>query len=215
MVGERTGERHQIYLQSLYGASCCAVSEMFLVVFDPAKAKAVGLMLGGDNPEYSMTREMVDMAIKGILKFCRDFNAELLVTTSRRTPKAVEDLLKERLAGEERCRLLVIANERNIDEAVGGILDLSSLIVVSGESISMISEAVSSRKKVVAFELEKKKGAVTKHERALNGLGRDGYITVAKSTSLPQVMERVWRDASPVKRVDDLERIFAAVRRLI
>lgn len=26
----------QIYLQSLYGASCCAVSEMFLVVFDPA-----------------------------------------------------------------------------------------------------------------------------------------------------------------------------------
>ena len=26
----------QIYLQSLYGASCCAVSEMFLLVFDPA-----------------------------------------------------------------------------------------------------------------------------------------------------------------------------------
>lgn len=26
----------QIYLKSLYGASCCAVSEMFLVVFDPA-----------------------------------------------------------------------------------------------------------------------------------------------------------------------------------
>lgn len=25
----------QVYLQSLYGASCCAVSEMFLVVFDP------------------------------------------------------------------------------------------------------------------------------------------------------------------------------------
>jgi len=26
----------QIYLKSLYGASCCAVSEMFMVVFDPA-----------------------------------------------------------------------------------------------------------------------------------------------------------------------------------
>ncbi len=26
----------QVYLQSLFGASCCAVSEMFLVVFDPA-----------------------------------------------------------------------------------------------------------------------------------------------------------------------------------
>ena len=26
----------QVYLSSLYGASCCAVSEMFLVVFDPA-----------------------------------------------------------------------------------------------------------------------------------------------------------------------------------
>ena len=27
----------QIYLQSLFGAHCCAVSEMFMVVFDPAK----------------------------------------------------------------------------------------------------------------------------------------------------------------------------------
>jgi putative ABC transport system permease protein len=26
----------QVYLRSLYGASCCAVSEMFLVVYDPA-----------------------------------------------------------------------------------------------------------------------------------------------------------------------------------
>ena len=26
----------QIYLNSLYGASCCAVSEMFMVVYDPA-----------------------------------------------------------------------------------------------------------------------------------------------------------------------------------
>lgn len=26
----------QVYLQSLYGASCCAVSEMFIVVYDPA-----------------------------------------------------------------------------------------------------------------------------------------------------------------------------------
>jgi putative ABC transport system permease protein len=31
----------QIYLQSLYGASCCSVSEMFLVVFDPQTDFAV------------------------------------------------------------------------------------------------------------------------------------------------------------------------------
>ncbi|MDD4858581.1 MAG: ABC transporter permease [Dehalococcoidales bacterium] len=31
----------QIYLQSLYGASCCAVNEMFLVVYDPATDFAV------------------------------------------------------------------------------------------------------------------------------------------------------------------------------
>lgn len=51
----------QIYLQSLYGASCCAVSEMFLVVFDPQtdfaitpwlernlhRSLAVGEVIGG------------------------------------------------------------------------------------------------------------------------------------------------------------------------
>ncbi len=52
----------QIYLQSLYGAACCAVSEMFLVVYDPAtdftlktwldnelgRPLALGEVIGGD-----------------------------------------------------------------------------------------------------------------------------------------------------------------------
>ncbi len=44
-----------------------------------------------------------------------------------------------------------------IEGAVAGILDLSDIVTVSGESVSMVSEAIHSSKKVVAFDLEKKK----------------------------------------------------------
>ena len=80
----------------------------------------------------------------------------MLASTSRRTPSDIEGLVKSELEGFDKCRLLVIANERNIPEAVGGILGVSDFIVVSGESVSMVSEAVSSGKYVLVFRPQAK-----------------------------------------------------------
>lgn len=175
----------------------------------------VGLLIGGDNPEYSLDKDVMNKALDGVLSFCKAHKAELLVTTSRRTSKDAETVLKSRLAGEGPCKLLVIANEHNIDEAVGGILDSSDIVVVSGESISMVSEAVSALKKVIAFSLAKKSAGITKHEKALNGLEGEGYLTNSEPENLLQAMEQALNTSSPVKKVDDRERIFEAVRRLI
>ena len=177
--------------------------------------KVMGLLVGGDNPEYTMTERVVNEVIDGALKFCEEMGAELLVTTSRRTSRVVEDILRNRLSANPKCRLLVIANEKNLDVAVTGILGLSKVVIVSGESISMVSEAISSGKKVIAFELEKEKNVATKHGKALRDLERQGYLVVAKPVDLYRGLKDVWRDFGPIKRVDDKERIFEAVRRLI
>ena len=42
-------------------------------------------------------------------------------------------------------------------EAMGGIVGLSDILIVSGESISMISEAASSGKNTIVFPLQKRK----------------------------------------------------------
>src|SRR5208283_2731741 len=79
------------------------------------------------------------------------YNADILLTTSRRTPGTIEQIIFRELKNFERCSLCIIANQRNIAEAIGGILGLSDLVIVSGESISMVSEALSSGKPTIVF----------------------------------------------------------------
>ena len=179
------------------------------------KTDAIGVFFGGDNPEFSLTEDIASVAIDNILKFCEANDSELLVTTSRRTPPGIERVIEKRLKDEPRCKLLVLANEKNLGEAVGGILALSKIAVISGESVSMISEAVGSGRKVIAFELEKRVSGVTKHEAALKELEREGYASVAAPENLKEALEAAWKDTRPAKEPKDREKIFDAVRRLI
>jgi len=176
---------------------------------------AVGLFVGGDNPEFTLTGDIMNSVIEGVSRFCDHSAVPLLVTTSRRTSTECENILKNRLKNDPRCKFLVIANEKNFDFTVGGILAMSKIAVVSEESISMISEAISAGRKVVVFRLSKKNDAVTKHERALKSLADEGYVTIAESSNLANVLEKAWNDARPVDPPKDMERIYEALRRII
>lgn len=175
----------------------------------------VGLLIGGDNDEFSLTPRIVEDVMTGLIKFCGKHDAELLVTTSRRTSVAAESVLKGMLKDDRRCRLLVIANENNSPEVLPGILALSNIIVASGESISMVSEAISAGKKTIAFTLEKKARGVTKHERALQSLAEGGYLEIAAAGELSETLEDALRNAQEFKRTDDEAKIFEAVRKLV
>lgn len=177
--------------------------------------KFIGVFIGGDNPEYTLTPEVINGVIDGIIKFCADSGANLLVTTSRRTPGEIESILKKRLESNPICKLLIIANEKNVESAVGGILYHSKVAVVSGESVSMISEAISSGKKTIAFELEKKNKLATKHGEALRNLESDGYLSIAKVGEVYDAVKRAWSGEGSAKKVDDMEHIFEAVRKII
>ena len=177
--------------------------------------KVISLFVGGDNPEFLLTKERMDSVVDNLMKFSDSANAELIVTTSRRTSREVEGALKERLKDNPRCKSLVIANENNLDEAVAGMLNLGKVAVVSGESVSMVSEAISSGKKVVVFRLAKKKDGPTKHESALKKLEDDGYITVADPGNLSSALEKAFSDTAPRRELRDKQKIFDAVRRLV
>jgi uncharacterized protein len=113
---------------------------------DLKKNKIVGLLIGGNNPEFTLSPNVLKRIVSETLKFCEANDAELLVTTSRRTGGALEAILKKILNKQPRCKLLVIANENNPPDTLSGILALSDIVVVSCESISMISEAINSGK---------------------------------------------------------------------
>ena len=177
--------------------------------------KVISLFVGGDNPEFSLTKEIMDSVIGSLTKFSDSVEAEFLITTSRRTPPKVENELKEKLKDNPRCKLLVIANENNFDGAVSGMLSLSEIAIVSGESISMVSEAISSGKKVVVFRLANKKNGVTKHERALKALEEHGHITLTDARDLAEALARAAGDTAQVSAPRDMQHIYEAIRRLI
>jgi len=176
---------------------------------------AVGVFIGGDNPEYALTREIALSVAQNLTGFCDKSGAGILLTTSRRTPKEAEDLFKDKSVSSGHFKLLVVANEKNPPETVGGILSLSKVIVVSSESISMISEAVASGKPVVVFRLARKKAGIAKHERAVGVLEKNGYITVCEAADLESTLLHVWSNPPATKRLDDNDRILKAVGRLI
>lgn len=179
------------------------------------KNVVVGALIGGDNPEFKMTKEAASKVILGLSEFCKMHDADLLLTTSRRTPKDVEALFKDKLSNNKFCKFLVIANERNFEGAVAGILGLCSIVTVSGESVSMVSESIHSGKKVVVFDLEKKKPGLTKYDRVLAGLEREGYVSRAEPPDLGAKLEKAWKSHRPAKEVDDRERTLEAIRRLL
>jgi mitochondrial fission protein ELM1 len=172
----------------------------------------LGLLLGGDTKSFSIPKEALSVIIQGLNKFVTRHNAELLLSTSRRTSKENEDLVKSTFSGNEHCKFLIIANEKNIPEAVGGILALSKIVLVSPESISMISEAVSSKKYVVVFDL---KGLSRKHRDFLSRLSAKKYIYLTAPHNLGNTLEDILENKPAINIIDDKSAIREKLDRIL
>ncbi|MEE8359304.1 MAG: ELM1/GtrOC1 family putative glycosyltransferase, partial [Candidatus Omnitrophota bacterium] len=179
-----------------------------------SEKRKIGVLLGGDTPQQKLTNKMAEDIVEQLVRSLEDNDMELFLTTSRRTPKGVEDILKKRLTSQPRCKLLLIANERDIENAVGGILDLSDIVVVSGESVSMISEAASSGKRVLVFEPEMI-GSRTKHDYALDRMESLGYISKTPVSMIHQNINKLSRDNGIVRRLDNAQRMYRKLYRII
>ncbi|MCX5707376.1 MAG: ELM1/GtrOC1 family putative glycosyltransferase [Candidatus Omnitrophica bacterium] len=173
---------------------------------------SIGLLLGGDTKDFKLEADTVKEVLAGLKEVCSRSKAVILATTSRRTPAAVEAVVKSELSGCECVKLSIIANEKNYSSAVGGILGLSRIVVVSSESISMISEAVSSLKPVVVF---KSKGLSGRHNMFLNNFSDKGYIRLVDARDVGSTVERLLSDPSGIKPLKDNEIVRESLRRIL
>ena len=177
-----------------------------------ASGLTLGLFIGGDTKNFRMPTELVAEVTKQLKMCAQKTGADILATTSRRTSKVVENLLEDEFARDAHCKLLVIANKKNIPEAAGGILGLSDIVIVSSESISMISEAASSKKYVLVFGAA---GLGQRHKRFLEHFTKNNYIYTVDAASLSGVIEKIWKNKPPVFYPDDASRVKEAVGLLI
>lgn len=172
----------------------------------------LGVLLGGDTKGFRLEVGTVAEVIKQVKSAAEKLNADILVTTSRRTSKEIEDLVKKEFRDYGRCKLLVIANENNPPETVGGILGLSQLVVTSPESISMVSEAVASRKYVLVFAAA---ALSKKHSVFLDYFAGQKYIFPSQAFSLAWEIEKIWLAKPSLGVLKDNEKVREAIKRIL
>ncbi|MFA5088718.1 MAG: ELM1/GtrOC1 family putative glycosyltransferase [Candidatus Omnitrophota bacterium] len=178
----------------------------------------IGLLIGGDTKYHMLSEADMRMIVNQIKEVAEQANADILATTSRRTSGRVENLMQKELKAYARCPLLIIANRLNIPEAVGGILGLADIVIVSGDSISMIAEAASAGKNTIVFSLAGKKDfslGLSKHNRFIEKLASQGFIVSTNPRNIGGAIYNIAKNKMHTRRLDDNPAILEAVRYVI
>ena len=145
--------------------------------------KGISLFIGGRRKAYDFNEEELERCMSSLKDYAERNHCELLITTSRRTSSETSDYLKRMFGRHASTKLLVIANEANIPNVTYGMLGLSEIVVVTEDSVSMISEAVSSQKQVLVLKSGNGKLA-KKHYRFHKLLDEKKLIRIVDSSNL-------------------------------
>lgn len=165
-----------------------------LLKVSPRKRR-IGLLLGGPAKKLDLDPAEVERIAADLLSTAERLDAELLVTTSRRTTPLMESRLAETLGKDPRCKLLALVNQKrpgalpDTETAVPCILELSDVLVVSGDSISMVCEAAATGKPLLAFPPKAaakngKKPPQLKHDRFLRRMDQLGRLRLSRPEQL-------------------------------
>lgn len=176
--------------------------------------KRVGLLFGGDNSQFTFSDTLTRGVADAVKAACGGSEAVLRATTSRRTSENADALLKEELGGCEICESFVSGRTDTAEDTVEKILASSDVVIVSGESISMVSEAVSSGKPVLVFMPDKKVPGLTKYERFVDDLEERKYLKRVKVEDIPERSREVLEKRTPFAIPDDDRRIYEKLYRL-
>ena len=178
----------------------------------------IAVLLGGDTDEYTQDAAFVDALIVQVLAACEATDGRCLVTTSRRTAPDAERVLEERLAQQPRCRLLLLASRDPLDGTMEGLLGAASVTVVTGESISMVSEASASGRPVIVVEPPLRRAnqhGPTKHQRFLQDLAGLGHVRLSPLPELGAAIQDTLANPRPIRPLQTAQRVIDAVERLL
>ena len=147
--------------------------EKWRSVFEKYASPRVSVIVGGATKQAPFTVDMAERLASDVL-FLNP--ASILVTTSRRTPKEVVEVLKKRFP-KEQTYFYEFGNEG--ENPYFGLLAWGTKIVVTGDSMSMCSEACASGVPVFIFAPPGTMGK--KHMRFHQELVSSGYASILGS----------------------------------
>lgn len=170
-------------------------SEKFAPWFENIKGKKIALMLGGSSKNTTFSSYSAIKLAKQASQIANNMKASLLVLTSPRTGRQMTKIFKNNL--DCNYKFFDFLDSKN-DNPYLAILGISDFFIVTGDSVSMISECCSTKKPVYIFD--DRMLATKKHRRFHRNLFDENY-----AQKLERNLKKL-EDFSP-KKLDETRRI--------
>ena len=122
----------------------------------------IGVLIGGSNAAYSLGPAEMAILARQLAACARAMKASLLITPSRRTGEQPLRILKAELA-----QVPHYLWDMTGENPYFGLLGLADFLVVTGDSVNMVSEAAATGKPVYVFDLPGGSAKFDRFHRAL------------------------------------------------
>ena len=130
-------------------------------LFPNISGRVLAVLIGGSDANYKLSPEWA----REILTPLRDFDGKILLTTSRRTGREVDDEIEKIFAG--RAEYILLASRDPDTNPIPAMLGAASHVLVTEDSVSMVSESVTAGFRVGLVRVPR----VTGHVKDMLGFG--------------------------------------------
>jgi mitochondrial fission protein ELM1 len=121
-----------------------------------APAPRIALLVGGDDPDHELTPGLARHMGADVADLVRRRGGSVLVTTSRRTSARAAGALRQSLGDVTAHFHRWTEHGQPADNPYLGYLALADVLVVTGESASMLAEACATGKPVLIYRLQRR-----------------------------------------------------------
>ena len=155
------GAPNHIYVPELQ-----ASAEKLFGPVKPFPKKVIALLLGGGDANYELTPYWVRSVLPLLREAAEKQGAALLITTSPRTGEEADSAVESVFADSSATRYLLLASKSR-ENPVPAMLGAATHVLVTEDSVSMVSEATTAGFRVGLLRVGRKKSPVTKSRNLL------------------------------------------------
>jgi len=176
----------------------------------------IGILIGGTERHETITIADAEKLHKVCEAATTELDAQILVTTSRRTPIDVTEHLSSTLKHADWCPLFIEPNVASaLTDPYQALLALSDLLIVTADSFSMVCEAASSGRPVIVLTLSKENTENPKRYNVYQYMEQHAIVRQCTLDGLKQYIFDGLTSPVPNTPLRDTETAVEAIHRLI
>lgn len=174
--------------------------------------KCIGLLIGGTDKHETITLEDAKHLFSICESVVSELNIQILLTTSRRTPSTVTDYLKSSFKSANWCQLFIEPDSPSeIDEPYQTILSLSDILIVSADSFSMVCEAASSGRSVIALSFSQIGNRIPRRYQVYKYLQQESVLHLCEFPDLKEKIHQNLKSTKDYLTLSDTEKAVNAI----